>query len=170
MYKAPLRAALALCLLAGGTANPVYAQFGQFNPAFNPTQRPIISPWLNLTRGGNAGINYYGLVRPEFNFIAANRQLGQEVTLAQQTANLAATQPGVIDPNLPVTGHPVGFQTQRRYFMNLGSGLGQGRYGSQGANRPGVLGAGSAAFTTSGFGQGAGGQIGAQGATPARTR
>jgi hypothetical protein len=159
MRAATIRVALAWGVLLGATTGPVGAQLPQFSPAVNPTQRPIISPWLNLTRGGNQGVNYYGLVRPQFNFQNADRQLGQEVNVAQQTANQALTQPGVIDLNLPATGHRAGFQTQRRYFMTLGQGgatggAQRGGVGIQGVGRPGM------AVATGGLGVGgAGAQV-----------
>src|SRR4051812_28113370 len=57
---------------------------GGYSPA--PINRPTFSPYLNLLRpGAPAGLNYYGLVRPEFAFrnnigglqtdVATNRQL-----------------------------------------------------------------------------------------------
>lgn len=47
---------------------------------------PSISPYLNLARGGNTAINYFGIVRPQFEFRAfeaqqqgAMQQLGRQV-------------------------------------------------------------------------------------------
>jgi hypothetical protein len=84
-------------------------------------------------------------------------------------------QQGVINPNLPATGHRSGFQTQRTYFQTLGPGGlagGLGRPGAGagvGAGRPGGGGAaGGGAFGTMGAGAGVGGlgPQGAQGAAP----
>src|SRR5437762_7913362 len=43
---------------------PTYSQSSPFGPnVYNPQNQPL-SPYLNLLRGGNAGVNYYYGVRP----------------------------------------------------------------------------------------------------------
>jgi hypothetical protein len=82
-------------------------------PAPRPPARqstPSFSPYLNLLRGGNPAINYYGLVRPELEFRGAIRQLQQQVeTIPGQGLPAAAGQ-------LPPTGHPVQFMNLSHYY------------------------------------------------------
>ena len=88
-------------------------------PYNNPYNRPYVSPYINLLRGGTtAGINYYGIVRPEVDFRTGINQLQQQTQLNQQLiTGLASTTLGP-----PTTGHPVGFQNHLTYFQNLGGG------------------------------------------------
>jgi hypothetical protein len=45
-----------------------------------PTFRPPVSPYLNLLNGGgNAAINYYGIVRPELRFQTQQQQTSQQL-------------------------------------------------------------------------------------------
>src|SRR2546428_11618256 len=62
--------------------------------------RPTVSPYLNLARGGNAGLNYYNLVRPQTEFRDSLQRLQQDQMANQQ--NIAG-----IDASLapPATGH-----------------------------------------------------------------
>src|SRR5262249_8648545 len=87
-----------------------------------PTTPPY-SPYLNLLRPGNPAINYYGLVRPQFDFrqqIQGLQQLTAPATLEAQTAN-----------TLPTTGHPVQFLNYSHYFG--------GAINRPGAVRPGAV-------------------------------
>lgn len=67
-----------------------------------PTSRPTFSPYLNLLRGGNSTLfNYYGLVRPEMEFRAANQQfqssfgrVDQQLRDVQQSAGSRLSQSG----------------------------------------------------------------------------
>lgn len=61
------------------TPNTVHAQIGQSGQigSYNRPRtntNPTISPYLNLDRGGNPAVNFYGLVRPQ---IDANRAFQQ---------------------------------------------------------------------------------------------
>src|SRR3954452_11090426 len=95
------------------------AQGGGAGGPYNPANRPVYSPYLNLLRRDAPLVNnYYGLVRPEINFRNAIQQLDQQQTTigGQQTALTEALTP---------TGHASRFMSQRRYFMNNGgTGLG----------------------------------------------
>src|SRR5262245_40723375 len=68
--------ALAAVALVAETAQ---AQVGSY-PWRNPS-RPTVSPYINLNRGGLAGINYFGLVRPQLdaqkNFMLLNQEIQQ---------------------------------------------------------------------------------------------
>jgi len=133
----PLSAAL-LVSLAGERAT---AQLTYQRPQTNPYGRPTVSPYLNLVRpGAAAGINYYGLVRPEFQVNAAINALQQQV--ASNSADIATDQAS----GLPNTGHPTQFLNTSHYFQSTG--------GAAGASRGGA--ASRSSFTGGAGGRGAG--------------
>lgn len=73
---------------------------------------PPVSPYLNLLRPGTSpAINYYGLVRPEMNFLNSVQALQAQLGYAQQAAALQAGEVGT-------TGHPVYFLNYGSYFLN----------------------------------------------------
>ena len=76
---------------------------------------PGYSPYLNLARPGNAGINYYGLVRPQMEVRNDLLQL-QRNTTRLQTDLTQATGADL------ATGHPAGYM----YFGGFYPGLGRG--------------------------------------------
>ena len=95
---------------------------------------PTVSPYLNLPRGGApAGVNYYGLVRPQMYFQNSIQGLQQ-----QSAGNLNPVVGGAADgSDLPGTGLPVQFRNHGVFFMNLGGGFGTvqpGRGGGTGAS------------------------------------
>jgi hypothetical protein len=124
----------------GGVAPSAHAQ-GYVRPQTNPFPKPAVSPYLNLLRGGNPAINYYGLVRPQEDTATALLQLQQQQQ--QQMANQALLAAG--DPTLPVTGHPTRFFNYSHYFFNQGGGpagvLGATGLGGYGFGNNGQLGA-----------------------------
>ncbi len=107
-----------------------------------PGSRPTFGPYLNLIRGGNAAVNYYGLVRPITQLQRAVEELGErgERGAESKPAEKGSAQRGhgvALPPlpthpaglrgdsrgaGLPVTGHAVGFQGQWRYFQHFGGG------------------------------------------------
>src|SRR5205823_8814611 len=76
--------------------------------------RPPLSPYLNLLRGGNPAINYYGLVRPEQQFTRSIEQLQMQGTAGPVVAPLEGLQ------TLPYTGHPVRFVNYSHYYNFYG--------------------------------------------------
>lgn len=100
-------------LLLISFADSALAQSGgkKSNPAFanrSPLgSRPTISPYLNLLRQGNPALNYYGLVRPEREFRAANDQFRGQFGEVQQKLDQREEQDEA--SNLGVTGHRVRF-------------------------------------------------------------
>jgi hypothetical protein len=102
-----LAAVLALC--AGPT---VHAQT-YVQPYVSPYMNGY-APYLNLLRGGNQAINYYGLVRPEIQGANAIGSLQQQV---------ARTQASVVAPptNRPdiETGHVTRFMQYSQYFNTI---------------------------------------------------
>jgi hypothetical protein len=115
-------------------ASPGQAQTGYFRPGgAGGLNRPTTSPYLNLTRPGNTALNYYNLVRPEFEF--RNAVQGLQTQINQQQQQLGNGQ-DVGEGGLPVTGHAVQFQNFSHYFPRAGgpgTSLTQGRAGG---NRP----------------------------------
>jgi hypothetical protein len=104
---------------------PVGAQDPYVRPSTSPAPRPALSPYLNLLRGGNTAINYYGLVRPQEEFSSSIREFQQQVHTAQGTQ--MSREGGIA---LPVTGHPTRFFNYQGYFFTpsgAGSSGGQAR-------------------------------------------
>jgi hypothetical protein len=100
-------------------------------PLGGPYAGSTVSPYLNLNRfGAPAALNYYNLVRPEFAFQnSINNLFAGQNALSRQQTNL-------IEGDVPATtGHPFGYFTHTRYFLNNrggGQGAGMARAG-QGA-------------------------------------
>lgn len=85
-------------------------------------QRPTISPYLNLTRGGGtAGVNLYTLIRPQLETQKNFALLGQEIN---------QLLPGVADPAHEAaatgytgqTGGVAGFLNYGGYFPQMPAG------------------------------------------------
>jgi hypothetical protein len=74
---------------------------------------PAVSPYLNLLRqGSSAGVNYYGIVRPEIEFRNSIQNLQQQVS----TVGSEVTAQDQSLAGLPPTGHPVQFMNYSHYF------------------------------------------------------
>jgi hypothetical protein len=123
---------LALALGLSGEATVARAQFvpQQVGP-----QQPALSPYLNLARPGNAGINYGGLVQPQINAAKQmqnlqQQQLGLFAQLGAAEGDLIGGPTGVT-----ITGHPTMFFNYSHYFGQAG-----GNYGPM-MPPPGVYGA-----------------------------
>ncbi|HZY88235.1 MAG TPA: hypothetical protein VFE78_25590 [Gemmataceae bacterium] len=114
MWAAAVTAAVAL------SAGPARAQFGYYSPPqTSPFPRAPISPYLNLARGGNPAINYYGLVRPQQEFQQSIWGLQRQVSgLGQQALQGEAAR------SSETTGHPTRFLNYSHYFMSQGGGAG----------------------------------------------
>ena len=108
---------------------------------YNPATQPL-SPYLNLLRGGNPGVNYYYGVRPGtpggFGQVigvphtapGGNRQLFFP-QLASAPDPLQPREAGVGDV-LPPAGHPVVFNNTMGYFPGVGARGGSVRPGLSG--------------------------------------
>jgi hypothetical protein len=92
---------------------PAQAQYPYNRLPVNPYQRPVFSPYLNLLRGGNPALNYYGIVRPELRAYDALQQLNQQLTITQQQVNDIGGQ-----NTIPMSGHPVFFNNLSHYFSS----------------------------------------------------
>ena len=101
-------------------------------PGGSAVRRPVVSPYLNLLRGGNPAVNYAGLVRPEQQLYNNQTQLqGQIGTVYSDVNQLQAVGPFTGLGGDLVTGKPFGFQTQGGYFLTAGR-AGQGGFGGVG--------------------------------------
>jgi hypothetical protein len=104
---------LALLTAARPTAAQQYPTYYP-RPLVNPYQRPTLSPYLNLLRGGNVAANYYLGVIPDIQQRALNAQYGSAILdLERRTERVEPAAPDELLPALPSTGHPT-------YFMNYG--------------------------------------------------
>ncbi|MFM9960243.1 MAG: hypothetical protein ACKV2Q_03345 [Planctomycetaceae bacterium] len=102
-----------IALLFAVFADSASAQYGGsragkgFANTRSPISRPTISPYLNLLRQGNPALNYYGLVRPEQEFRAANVQFQNQFNDVRSKVDELEKQEDT--SNLGVTGHQVRF-------------------------------------------------------------
>jgi hypothetical protein len=98
-----------------GLGREAQAQPGQYSkPAGTPSSRPAVSPYLDLTRGGDTAFNYHRRVRPEMEWRAATAQdrlslarLGQQ----QDEANRRRAS------GLKGTGHAAQFMSYSHYYQ-----------------------------------------------------
>ena len=115
---------LSLCGVVS-TASLSWAQT-PVGPGVGGGPRPYTtSPYLNLARPGNAGVNYYQLVRPEFQTRQAIRNFQQEFN----AINAATPAPADVN-DIPVTGRGARFNSLSHFFpldQRRGGGLGVGR-------------------------------------------
>ncbi len=119
---------------------------------FNPVNQPL-SPYLNLMRGGNPGVNYYYGVRPgtaggtgfgigaPFTAGGGNRAMFFPQQMNAPDPEEAQTENGASKPpTLPPAGHPAVFNNTLGFFPspygNRGGGLRPGLAGM--GNRPPV--------------------------------
>jgi hypothetical protein len=135
LVRRPLSGLLSLGLLACVAPGRADAQAPFTQPGYVQPYRPVVSPYLNLLRGGQgAALNYYNLVRPQVQFGNSIQQLQQQVTQNQQNiTGLQQQQQTGIAP----TGHPIQFLNHRQYFLNYG-GTGGGQPGFAGGAGQGV--------------------------------
>jgi hypothetical protein len=125
-----LASACGLLLLGACLAR---AQGPYVRPQTSPVARPALSPYLNLLRGGNPAINYYGLVRPQQEFGSAIQEIQNEMNAPHPlttAANNTAT--------LPITGHPTRFFSHQSYFFTH-QGAGNGSTRTNGTPTPGAV-------------------------------
>jgi hypothetical protein len=106
-----------LVLLSGPQA------FGQARsiggPPTNPYSRPTVSPYVELLRRGDPGINYYRRIRPEVDLRTADSlQIGAIQRLERRSAarREGDATPAEASQELGSTGHPVYFMNYSHYF------------------------------------------------------
>src|SRR5262249_44181189 len=103
-------ALLLFCLTQGAQAQ---VQVTPYRPGAGTGRAPV-SPYLQLTRPGNPALNYYNLVRPEFEFRNDYQSLKQQVN--RQEANLDQVTEQVI----PTTGHTTSFLNYSHFYPRAG--------------------------------------------------
>ena len=109
----------AILLLASLSADRALAQVVGTRPGGLPPG-PAVSPYLNLLRTGNSpALNYYGLVRPQFQTNASLQALQQQFALSQSRPLLGS---GPADDVL-ITGHSAVFMNYGGYFQSATGGL-----------------------------------------------
>ncbi|MEZ6122949.1 MAG: hypothetical protein R3C49_07210 [Planctomycetaceae bacterium] len=120
------------CALSLWTASASAQGFNRIDRPFN---RPTVSPYINLMRGGNGAVlNYFGAVRPQLDFYENEQQLDDRLDSVQQRQNSQFNQrmpnriPGVY--TMGATGHAAGFMTIRSGGANSNSGQGLNLYGT----------------------------------------
>jgi hypothetical protein len=95
--------------------------------------RPTFSPYLNLARpGGSPALNYFGLVRPEFQFRQSIQNLQGAVAANQQAIGTVESEL----TGMPATGHTTQFLNLGGHFLNSGPSLASTRPGGAIAPRP----------------------------------
>ena len=128
------RLASLFALVVLGTSAHAQQQIGSYTPP-SVSPRPPISPYLNLNRGGgNAAMNYFGIVRPQMENQQAIQNLQQQ---NQQTQGVLQTQGNpLIYEEMAPTGHRLGG------FFNYGHFFPLYYQGTGGATAPGLTGTG----------------------------
>jgi hypothetical protein len=109
----------ALALFAAGQANAQTYIGPRTGPMYGPGYRGNISPYLNLFRGNNTGIDYYLGTRSEFQRRADARQFGADIAdLERREAQGAYDEEGP-RRDLPIqSGTPAGFGSTMGYYNN----------------------------------------------------
>src|SRR5215211_5103172 len=106
-------------LLVGGQVARAQINPNYFSNQFNPLDRPALSPYLNLLRGGNPAANYYLGVLPERQRRLDAALYGEAIQdLYRREQAPVAPEPGADDllPTLPQTGHWAGFQVYTPFY------------------------------------------------------
>ncbi|HEY1187393.1 MAG TPA: hypothetical protein VGE74_07025 [Gemmata sp.] len=130
-------------------ASPYYQPPGAMPNVYNPANQPL-SPYLNLLRGGNPGVNYYYGVRPG-TVGGTGQGLGAPFTASGGTRQpffpQLANAPDPLVPAtvgvgsvLPPAGHPVVYNNTLGYFPSP--------FGNRNGQRPGLTGIGTSRAPT----------------------
>jgi hypothetical protein len=138
--------------LAAAMHNIAHAQVGQIGSYNRPKTNnyPAFSPYLNLNRGGDPAVNYFGIVRPQMETNRAFQQIEQGTFGADPRFPVGAGGadgnpiPGMNNyyPNQAAglnTGHPATFFYYSHYYQfpsaqRGGAGGGAGAGGAAGVN------------------------------------
>lgn len=90
-------------------------------PRYGPGWQTPLSPYLNMLIPGNAAVNYFALVEPQFQRRQYFNQLNMTV---QGLINQLPPPPGImedvdLDAPMPATGHPTAVNYTGGYFGTL---------------------------------------------------
>jgi hypothetical protein len=133
MRRLALTGLAALALLGFLTLGRASAQYSQFyGPAYRPggaygsygRAGPALSPYLNLTRGGNPAANYFLGVLPEIERRANKAEVGTMLNDLERRLETPAAQPlptedvigSLTGGGLPPTGHAAVFTNYSTYY------------------------------------------------------
>lgn len=104
-------------------AGPAAAQnaYPYQTPRYGPGWQTPLSPWLNMLIPGNAAVNYFALVEPQFQRRQYRNMLGQTL---QGIINQVPPPPGILEEEdlsapMPATGHPTAVNYTGTYFSTL---------------------------------------------------
>src|SRR5579875_1140256 len=107
----------------GAATGPAAAQntYPYQQPMFRPGWSTPLSPYLRMLVPGNAAVNYYGLVEPQFRNREYRAVMNQTI---QGLINEMPEPPGILleeELNGPMraTGHPTAFNYTGSYFTTL---------------------------------------------------
>ncbi len=110
---------LGLVLLSGSASaqgtSPYQSPFSAGAPAVGTFNRPTLSPFLNLLRGGSPAANYYLGVLPERDRRNTDVQFRSALTDLERRTETAPSGDDLL-PTLPQTGHAVQFLNYSTYF------------------------------------------------------
>jgi hypothetical protein len=108
-------------IVVGLTCSPREAAAQYVNPytprpVYSPYSRPALSPYLDLTRGGNPATNYFLGTLPELDRRAADTAFRAAILdLDRRTTTIAREVSDLVDI-LPGTGHPAVFLSYAPYY------------------------------------------------------
>jgi hypothetical protein len=109
------------------------------SPTDHPYSQPAVSPYLNLTRPGNAGVNYHALVRPQLATTHSIDNLRSQVLYPQNGLGLNPAYAGM---GAQTGGGHAWFMNYHGFFLTTSGGNG----GSGGGNLGGYPGRGFPTF------------------------
>jgi hypothetical protein len=136
MRSLALTGIVALGVLASVMAGSAPAQaYPSYGPVYGPgygsygRSRPALSPFLDLTRGGNPAANYYLGVVPETARRANMAVLNSAVNDLERRVENPPAAPAVVDDllgglangGLPPTGHAASFGNYGTYYNVAGT-------------------------------------------------
>jgi hypothetical protein len=123
MRPAFVTAALSLAVLGTAGTGRVCAQafpFGQAGQGYRaglfPSGTPGLSPYLDLTRGGNRAANYFLGTIPELERRRNAALFGSAIQGLEQRQRQTQAEVEELVPTLPETGHPVAFGSYYPYY------------------------------------------------------
>jgi len=122
MRSALVAAALSLGLVCAVGADTASAQYGpQYGPVYRPGLYPYgtpgLSPYLDLTRGGNRATNYFLGTIPEIERRKNAAVFGAAIQDLERRSPTTEPTTEELVPTLPGTGHPVAFMSYYPYYL-----------------------------------------------------
>jgi hypothetical protein len=116
--KSLLASMTALALTLAGSAGTAFAQYGPiYRPGLYPYGTPGLSPYLDLTRGGNRATNYFLGTIPEIERRRNTAVFGAAIQDLERRSVVTEPSADELVPTLPSTGHPVAFQNYYPYYL-----------------------------------------------------